>query len=133
MAETEQDIFHLFELLFEKFTKLEESFPPMRKKIGKKFSIVQLVGNNKTCNMKDIVENLNLPSSTATRQVDKLVSLDLIKREIPPDNRRMVILSLTDSGQKFYSNYKEHRNLVENKLIKALSDHEKEVLIKILN
>ena len=39
--------------------------------------------------LKDIIESLNLVASTATRQVDTLVSQGLIKREIADDYRKI--------------------------------------------
>jgi DNA-binding MarR family transcriptional regulator len=122
----------MIEQLYEKFVQIEETSPPMRKKIRKEFSIIELVGKNKSCNMKDIIENLGLPSSTATRQVDKLVKLNLIKREIPSENRRTVILSLTDSGQELYLDHQEHQHIVETKLFQSFTDKEKDTLIKLI-
>ncbi|MFW9773063.1 MAG: MarR family winged helix-turn-helix transcriptional regulator [Candidatus Thorarchaeota archaeon] len=132
MSNNEQNLFQMIEQLYEKFVQIEETSPPMRKKIRKEFSIIELVGKNKSCNMKDIIENLGLPSSTATRQVDKLVKLNLIKREIPAENRRMVILSLTDSGQELYLDHQEHRHIVETKLFQSFTDKEKDTLIKLI-
>lgn len=132
LSNNEQNLFQMIEQLYEKFVQIEETSPPMRKKIRKEFSIIELVGKNKSCNMKDIIENLGLPSSTATRQVDKLVKLNLIKREIPAENRRMVILSLTDSGQELYLDHQEHRHIVETKLFQSFTDKEKNTLIKLI-
>lgn len=132
LSNNEQNLFQMIEQLYEKFVQIEETSPPMRKKIRKEFSIIELVGKNKSCNMKDIIENLGLPSSTATRQVDKLVKLNLIKREIPAENRRMVILSLTDSGQELYLDHQEHRHIVETKLFQSFTDKEKDTLIKLI-
>ncbi len=82
--------------------------------------------------MKDITKSLNLPLSTGTRLVDKLVELNLVKREIPSENRRSVVLTLTPSGNKIYIQYQEHLTLFITKILQDFTDEERTTLIKML-
>ncbi|KKK96035.1 hypothetical protein LCGC14_2666840, partial [marine sediment metagenome] len=86
----------------------------------------------KECNMKDIAANFNLLPSTATRQVHKLVESKLVKRKIPKNNRRSIVLTLTDSGYKAYMQYQEHRSLFVSKILQDFTDEERLTLIKML-
>jgi MarR family transcriptional regulator, 2-MHQ and catechol-resistance regulon repressor len=46
----------------------------------------------------DIINLLVSQASDVTRIVDRLVKKGLVKREIPDENRRMVLISLTENG-----------------------------------
>jgi len=46
----------------------------------------------------ELADSLSLDKSTVSRTVDGLVSIGLVRRVIPSDNRRMAILSLTKTG-----------------------------------
>lgn len=132
MVSKEVEIFNLFALIMEKFMHQGEDSPKSTRRINRGVLIIDYIGNEKKCNMKDITKNLNLPPSTATRQVDKLVKLNLVKREIPNDNRRSVILTLTDSGNEAYLNYQEHRSLFVTKILQDFTDEERMTLVKML-
>ena len=132
MVSKEVEIFNLFALIMEKFMHQGENYPKLKHKIGRGILIIDYIGNNKKCNMKDITKNLNLPPSTATRQVDKLVKINLVKREIPNDDRRSVILTLTDSGNETYIQYQEHLSLFVTKILQDFTDEERLTLVKML-
>lgn len=48
----------------------------------------------------DLAGLVGVHQSTLTRTADRLVALGLITREVGPDNRREVILDLTDEGRE---------------------------------
>lgn len=50
----------------------------------------------------DLADSLTLDKSTVSRSVDNLVNQDLIIREIDPEDRRFVMLRLTEQGEKIY-------------------------------
>ena len=132
MVEKEVEIFNLFTLIIEKLWPEGVNSPKYPDKIGRGIMIIEYIGNNKKCNMKDIAKKFNLVPSTATRQVHKLVKSNLVKRKIPSANRRTVILTLTDSGNKAYIQYQEHRSLFATRILQNFTDDERKTLVRML-
>ena len=93
-------------------------------KIGSGIFILSTIGSINNCNMKIIVESLNLLPSTATRQVDMLVSQGLIKRDVAKTDRRKVILTLTEKGKQANGRLKNHLTEVIRNSLKTYSKEE---------
>ena len=89
--------------------------------IGSGIFILNIIDSRPQCIMKDIIERLNLVASTATRQVDTLVSQGLIKRKIAEKDRRKVILTLTEDGKRVYKRFKNHLIRVMNSSLQIYS------------
>jgi DNA-binding MarR family transcriptional regulator len=100
--------------------------------LGEEMILLNVIGNEGTCNMKRLTEELGLPPSTATRQVTRLVELGFVKRTTPPDNRRTVHLSLTPEGEERYRLYRKQHTDVFKLVLHELSQEEQEVLVKAL-
>ena len=83
--------------------------------------------------MKNIIENLNLLPSTATRQVDMLVNQGLIKRDVAKTDRRKVILTLTEKGKQANERLKNHLNKVINSSLKTYTKVELMLAIEVLH
>ena len=54
--------------------------------------------NGKSANMCDIQERMIAKTSNTTRLVDKLLLKNLVTREICPDNRRKMEITITQEG-----------------------------------
>ncbi len=90
-----------------------------------------MVDRNKGIIMSQIADYINVPMSTATSIIDRLVKKDLLKRERHEIDRRIVVISLTDEGSLLINDIKDkifkYINLVEN----VLTEDEKKTLINI--
>jgi DNA-binding MarR family transcriptional regulator len=82
--------------------------------------------------MTDMIETLDIPKSTATRQVDYLVKNGFVNRTIPEDNRRIVELTLTDKGREIHSWFQRHLVDVMTAVRQEYSDQEVNLMITIL-
>ncbi|MHA2250641.1 MAG: MarR family winged helix-turn-helix transcriptional regulator [Candidatus Kariarchaeaceae archaeon] len=100
--------------------------------IGRKIFILNYIGSKGQCNMKDIVKNLHLPPSTATRQIDSLVKAKFIKRVIPDHNRRTVELTLDKNGMEVYQWLNEHLQKVIETVLQNYSEEELNTSMMIL-
>lgn len=65
---------------------------------------LHIIDREKSVNVNDISNKLNLSMSATSRMIDELVKKDLIQRKEDQDNRRAKIISLTTSGEKFMNN-----------------------------
>jgi len=102
-------------------------------KIGSGIFILSIIDSKQNCIMKDIVENLNLLASTATRQVDMLVGQGFIKRDVAKTGRRKVILKLTEKGKQANKRLKNHLNKVISNSLKTYSKEEVMLTIEVLH
>lgn len=62
--------------------------------------IMFLLFLNGPMRMSDLAADLGVTLATATGLADRLVERDLVVRESQPDDRRVVLCRLSDSGQK---------------------------------
>ncbi len=63
------------------------------------FRCLRLFGSDETINNKAIAERMNLSPSRLTRIIDGLVQKEYISREIDPNDRRNMKVSLSKKGQ----------------------------------
>lgn len=102
-------------------------------KIGRLIFIINFIGYRKECTMKDIRNYLNVQASTATRQVDKLVNeLALVNRITSEDDRRNVILTLTEKGWKVYKHHKQIQEKLVHSFMGKFSPEEIQLIKKII-
>jgi DNA-binding MarR family transcriptional regulator len=81
------------------------------------FRCLRLFGSDETINNKAIAERMNLSPSRLTRIIDGLVGKEYIIREINPNDRRNMKVSLSKRGQ-----------LLVKQLNRAYIDIHKEIL-----
>ena len=102
-------------------------------KIGSGIFILTIIDSIHNCIMKNIVESLNLLASTATRQVDILVTKGLIKRAVAKTDRRKVILRLTEKGKQVNERFINHLKMVMSSTLKTYSKEEIILAIEVLH
>lgn len=92
------------------------------------FEIMRVLKEEGTLHPAKIGEKLLIAKAQMTHLIDKLVELDFVKREMCPDDRRTINLTLTEKGLK---TLEEQDNLVLNAMnanMSSLSDAELESL-----
>lgn len=96
-------------------------------------SVLSFVSDNKDAFLKEISENLNLPSSTLTSVIDRLEKRGLVHRVVSKRNRRSYSLELTKDGIRISDLHKSAEKKMWNKLLEGLkSDSDREKLIELL-
>ena len=61
------------------------------------------LGSEKPQTVNEIAQSMNLDKSTVSRTVERLVKENLVQREIPPENRRITQVSLTNQGVSLFN------------------------------
>lgn len=79
--------------------------------------------------MKEVLINKR---GDLTRLLDKLVKMGLVDRDINPDNRRMIILKLTEKGLDLLGRLDPELNAL-NKQVNSLTEEESEQLSNLLD
>ncbi len=90
-----------------------------------------LIDKSKEITMSEFAENINVPMSTATGIADRLVKNQYLKRERSEEDRRVVVLKLTDKGSQMVKELKEMISKYLNMVMDDLTDEEKQFLGKI--
>jgi len=82
-----------------------------------------------TINMNDLSLKMRVANSTMTRMVDQLVQKGLVNRSADPQDRRIVLVSLTDHGKEVRSKLK---NTLQDFFRQVLCDLPSNQLVGIL-
>ena len=98
---------------------------------GRYFQVILYIGNNEGSNMTKFSENFDLSPATATGLIDRLVHIDLVKREPSDNDRRKVEISLTKRALEIYKMAYSFQEKEVKKMINLLTENEIEFLIKI--
>ena len=82
--------------------------------------------------MSDIAEYFHIELPSATSLVNKLCEQKLVARHGDPEDRRLVMITLTDEGKKYMEEAMNHRRKKLEKMLSYLSAVEKVQLLSIL-
>lgn len=94
--------------------------------------IIDAIGNKELKNMTSVAKSLNVTVGTMTIAINNLVKKGYVKRQRSDTDRRVVLISLTEKGNKAYKHHEQfHREMIEV-TIRNLNNDEKKILIKAL-
>ncbi len=72
----------------------------------------------------EIGQEIEAPPSTMTSLTNRLVALGFIERTTPPDNRRAVLLSVTDAGARLMDEFRCERDADAEAIFATMRDEE---------
>jgi len=81
--------------------------------------------------VSDLARNLFLDKSTVSRTVDGLVNIRMVDRIVPPENRRLALLNLTDSGQEACTSINDSNDSYVHRILHNFSAQEKEEFLRL--
>ncbi|MFC1921463.1 MarR family transcriptional regulator [Chloroflexota bacterium] len=76
---------------------------------------------------------LSVPLSTATRTADWLVDNGFVQRLPDPDDRRIVRITLTDTGKKTYSEIDQYIRYRIQQILSSLTKEEQAILLTLVS
>ncbi len=91
-----------------------------------------LIDQKEEITMKELAQNLDISSPSATAFADRLVKNNWAKRYNDPKNRRSVKLCLTDFGKNILEKKREERKKLTKKLIESIPVKDRKDLLRIL-
>ena len=80
----------------------------------------------------ELVKRTGLSAPTVSVSLAKMEAEDIVRRENNPEDLRQVKVYLTDEGKKMYKFINSNCGMIEQKMLKGISDEEQEVLIGLL-
>ena len=87
---------------YQAFSSYSEAFVRQYDLTPAQFDVIATLGNTQGLSMGEIGEKTLITKGTLTGVVDRLEKKGMVIREIPPENRRSVIVSLTPDGTKLF-------------------------------
>ena len=94
---------------------------------------IELLGSFGALRMKELAQKLGITTGTLTVQIEKLVKANLIERCDHPEDRRAIVVKLTEAGDEIYQHHNQlHLALVKD-LTRHISDEQSEVLLECLS
>lgn len=73
--------------------------------------IIVEIGRAKEISLIDLSEKIGLDKSTMSRNIDILVNQGVVKRDLHPEDRRYVTITLTQKGEEIFSKIEESMGL----------------------
>ncbi|AFQ44896.1 MarR family winged helix-turn-helix transcriptional regulator [Desulfosporosinus meridiei] len=90
------------------------------------------IGRIKDISLNELAEQLNLENSTMSRTVNNLVTNELVKREIDPQDRRYVTITLSENGDKLFKGIEEEMNQYFKKVYNSIPEDKKQQVLESL-
>ena len=117
-----------------KMQEVDSSCVELTKDISKRdFGLLAYLGKTGPKIMSEAAEFLNIPMSTATSVVDKLVEKNYVERFHSPEDRRIIRIRLNKNGQAIYDLLQEKLFHFGTAVLSNFSEKDQEQFIKFLS
>lgn len=124
------EISHLVTEFYDKLSSWEDSVVKDTGYSLAQIHTIEVLGNFGSMRMKELAEKLSITTGTLTVQVDKLVRLGLIERKPHEDDRRSIVVQLTEQGSLLQQQHNKLHLELTRDLTRKLDEPEKELLIR---
>lgn len=121
--------------LFKDITSIEEKAvitPEFKDITNNDMHIIEAIGRTTSKNMSTVAKALSVTVGTLTIAVNNLVKKDYVRRVRSDQDRRVVLISLTEKGRKAYDHHKNFHQQMIDSIIKEFPEEEMVVLVKAL-
>jgi len=106
-----------------------EAFGPITKR---DFGLCVMLGQQKRMIMREVAEFLQVPMSTATGIIDKLIEKGLVQRDFSPEDRRIVVVELSKKGCDIYDMLNDKLFQYGSVVLNEFESDEKEDFINLM-
>ena len=95
--------------------------------------LVQLEEAGGSCRMTELAHRILASKSGLTRVIDRMEESGLVRRERPPDDRRVILVSLTPEGSDALDAARAvHRHGIQEHFVEHLNDRDLAALRRLL-
>ena len=94
--------------------------------------IIEAIGISEPKNMSTVAKSLSVTIGTLTIAMNSLVKKGYVERVRSQEDRRVVLLSLSEKGRKAYEHHKVFHNNMIQATVGKLTEEEKNTLAKAL-
>lgn len=94
--------------------------------------VIEAIGIRMAQNMSTVAKSLMVTTGTLTISVNGLVKKGYVERVRSEEDRRVVLISLTEKGKKAYRDHQHFHEEMVTAIVTELSDEEQRILEKSL-
>lgn len=95
--------------------------------------IIEAIGLSGNSTMSVVARKIGITAGSLTTAVNNLVNKKYVMRRRSDQDRRVVLLKLTEKGIKAYDHHQEYHRQMTQAVLDRLNENEINVLIKTLN
>ncbi|NCB94219.1 MAG: MarR family transcriptional regulator [Clostridia bacterium] len=95
--------------------------------------VIEAIGVDEPRNMSSVAKTLSVTVGTLTIAVNALVKKGYVIRVRSNEDRRVVLISLSEKGEKAYYHHKEFHEKMIHALLDGLSENETDTLVRALS
>lgn len=121
-------LFHNIEAIEEQAIRTEE----YKDMTTNDMRVIEAIGMEGQKNMTTVAKALHVTTGTLTISINSLVKKNYVERVRSEEDRRVVLVSLTNKGEKAFLHHKRFREQMTDAIVEQLSEEEKAVLQKAL-
>jgi len=99
--------------------------------LSQSYTIVE-IGRAGTMSASRLTEILGVDKSTVSKSIDKLVNSGILVRDTDPEDRRSVILRLSDKGQSVFAEVEKRATEYFTEVVAAIPADKREQIIESL-
>lgn len=99
---------------------------------GAQFQMLALIARKQVCNVSYLADKLEVKPSAITVMIDRLVQNGYVHRRHDEQDRRAVLLSVTERGGEVLEEAKRKSREVLKRHLSVLTEHELETMITIM-
>jgi len=90
------------------------------------------IGRKGKISLVDLAGILGLDKSTMSRTINNLVELDLVLRDLDTENRRYVIIQLTENGKNIFKNIEDSMNGYYKSIFNSIPENKRNQVMESL-
>ena len=94
--------------------------------------IIEAIGEREPKNMSSVAKIMSVTVGTLTIAINSLVKKGYVHRERSEEDRRVILISLTEKGKKANAHHMKFHDGMIQAVLKDLNEEQQEVLVKAL-
>lgn len=94
--------------------------------------VIEAIGTEEAKNMTSVARALDVTTGTLTIAVNSLVKKGYVDRVRSEEDRRVVLISLSDKGKRAYLHHRQFHDRMINAVVEELTEEEQQVLERAL-
>ena len=95
--------------------------------------VIEAIGLEEEKNMSCVAKALNITVGSLTTAVNQLVKKQYVERSRSEEDRRVVLVKLTEKGISAYRHHEQYHRQMTEAVLKKMSEEDLPVLMKMLN
>ncbi|HEX3786169.1 MAG TPA: MarR family transcriptional regulator [Pseudonocardiaceae bacterium] len=97
------------------------------------FRLLVVLSTHGAVKLIQVAEQLGVAPSTATRMIDRLISTGLVSREINPNSRREVVVTLSSAGRAVVRQVTQRRRRDIARIVARMPEQQRQGLVEALD